>query len=1203
MSRWIWLAAAVAFFAPRPLAALTLPANFQSTTALSGLSLPTAVAFATDGRVFVAEKSGLIKVFDSLTDTTPEVFADLRTNVHNFWDRGLLGLALHPDFPATPYVYVLYTYDAVPGGSAPRWGTAGASSDGCPSPPGPTTGGCPVTGRLSRLEAAGGGNTWTGVETPLLTDWCQQFPSHSVATVTFGPDGMLYVSAGDGASFTQVDYGQLGSPPACSGPNCTPVNVCNDPPSTPGASPPIVPTTADAEGGSLRAQDLQTLGTPATDPVGYNGSVLRVDPITGAAAPGNPLAGSSTPGADRIIAYGLRNPFRMTLRPGTNEVWIGDVGWGTWEEIDRITSPTAGVLNFGWPCYEGAAQNGGFPAVPICANLWANPSATTAPVYAYRHDQRIAAGEVSCTTGSSAIAGLAFYSGAEYPAPYQGALFFTDYNRRCIWAMLPGAGGEPDANNRVVFADGLSGGAVQLEAGPNGDLFWVNFDLGRIERIRYVDTNHAPTAVVQASPTSGVAPLHVQFDGSASSDPDAGDTITFAWDLDGDGQYNDSTAVSPTADYSTPGTYTVGLRVTDNHGKFGTASIVITAGNTAPAVTITAPASTLTWHVGETIAFSATATDGQDGTLPASAFTWRLIVDHCPSNCHQHIIEDFPGIDAGTFIAPDHDYPSALTLEVTVTDSGGLTDSASVQILPETVDLTFASVPAGLVVVVGPVTAATPFVRTVIVGSGNTVTAPSPQSDGTQVVVFGSWSDGGTQTHEVIAPAAPATFTATFVTAPSCGNGTVDPGEQCDDGNSTAGDCCSPACQFETAGTVCRAAAGACDLAETCSGTSGTCPTDAKRSDVCRPAAGACDVPESCDGTHDDCPADGLVPADTVCRPAAGPCDAGETCTGSSAACPTDTKRSDVCRPAAGACDLPESCDGTHDDCPADGLVPADTVCRPAAGPCDAGETCTGSSAACPADTKRSGVCRPPPVPATSPSPATAPTTTAPPTPEHGRLSTRQHRLRPRGDVRRRARRLPRRHRRARRRPRRPLQRRRPVHGRAARARAEAHPQPAPRPGGQPEAPLERGRHRDRSHRSDRPRRTAPRRGCRGPPGPGRHPPRRPLRRSHTDRMAYGLEWVPLPPPRGDPGDHEALAPRPRWRTRLAATRRPGQERELPGDRQPATAPGHARARPAHGPDGPLRGGGFRRPAGAAGMCHGRERERRAMSVRSAKRR
>jgi hypothetical protein len=201
------------------------PTGFSDTVAISGLVQPTAVAFGGDGRVFVAEKSGLINVFDSLSDTTPTVFADLRTQVHNFWDRGMLGLTLDPQFPTRPYVYALYTYDAVPGGTAPRWGTAGGTSDGCPNPPGATADGCVVQARLSRLTASG--NQMTGSEQVLVTGWCNQFPSHSIGTVTFGPDGALYVGAGDGASFNYTDYGQTN-------------NACGDSPSPAGTD--LAPT-------------------------------------------------------------------------------------------------------------------------------------------------------------------------------------------------------------------------------------------------------------------------------------------------------------------------------------------------------------------------------------------------------------------------------------------------------------------------------------------------------------------------------------------------------------------------------------------------------------------------------------------------------------------------------------------------------------------------------------------------------------------------------------------------------------------------------------------------------------------------------------------------------------------------------------------------------------------------------------------------
>jgi glucose/arabinose dehydrogenase len=97
-----------------PPADAAVPDGFADETVFAGLTHPTVVRFSPDGRVFVAEKSGLIKVFDGLTDATPDTFADLRTQVHNFWDRGLLGLVLHPQFPTDPRVYVLYTYDAPP---------------------------------------------------------------------------------------------------------------------------------------------------------------------------------------------------------------------------------------------------------------------------------------------------------------------------------------------------------------------------------------------------------------------------------------------------------------------------------------------------------------------------------------------------------------------------------------------------------------------------------------------------------------------------------------------------------------------------------------------------------------------------------------------------------------------------------------------------------------------------------------------------------------------------------------------------------------------------------------------------------------------------------------------------------------------------------------------------------------------------------
>jgi glucose/arabinose dehydrogenase len=287
-------AAVVAQASPDPAAASTLPNGFRDSVVLSGLTNPVVMQFAPDGRIFVGQKNGVIKVFQSLTDTNPVTFADLSGEVHDYWDRGLLGMALPPNFPTDPHVYVLYAYDAAIGAAPPTWG------DACPTPPGATTDGCLISGRLSRLQISG--NVMTGTEQVLINDWCQQFPSHSLGTLLFGRDGYLYVSGGDGASFNNVDYGQYGN-------NYTAdrANPCGDPPGSVGTA--LSPPTA--EGGALRSQSVRRTDGPAT----LDGAVLRVDPATGAGVPGNPFISSPDANARRIVAYGLRNPFRITQRP------------------------------------------------------------------------------------------------------------------------------------------------------------------------------------------------------------------------------------------------------------------------------------------------------------------------------------------------------------------------------------------------------------------------------------------------------------------------------------------------------------------------------------------------------------------------------------------------------------------------------------------------------------------------------------------------------------------------------------------------------------------------------------------------------------------------------------------------------------------------------------------------------------------------
>jgi glucose/arabinose dehydrogenase/PKD repeat protein len=736
----------------RPAAASTLPTGFHDSVVLSGLVNPTVLQFAPDGRIFVGQKNGVIKVFQSLTDTNPVTFADLSSKVDDYWDRGLLGMALPPNFPTDPHVYVLYAYDAPIGGTAPRW------NDACPTPPGPTTDGCLVSGRVSRLQISG--NVMTGTEQVLINDWCQQFPSHSIGTLLFGRDGYLYVTGGDGASFNNVDYGQYGNTYVGDQ-----ANPCGDPPGAVGT--PLSPP--GAEGGALRSQSVRRTDGPAT----LDGTVLRIDPATGAGVSGNPFFASPDANARRIVAYGLRNPFRITQRPGTDELWVGDVGWNTWEEINRVVTPaSATASNFGWPCYEGSSPQSGYQGagLNLCSSLYSTPGSVIAPYYAYNHGACVV-NYTGCHTGGSSITGVAFYQGGSYPTQYNGALFFADHTRNEIWAMLPGTNGLPDPSRLQSFVGvdatgGAAGHPVDLKIGPGGDLFYVDMDDGTVHRITFAAANQPPTALITADPTNGPVPLTVSFDGTGSSDPE-GRPLSYSWDLNGDGTFGDATGPTASYTYTTAGVYHPSLRVTDDQGASDTASVTVTAGNTAPTGVIDSPTSSLTWKVGDTINFSGHATDPQEGTLPASALTWSLILHHCftPTDCHTHLIQTINGVSSGSFTAPDHNYPCWLELQLSARDSGGLTSATSLRLDPKTVVLTFKTNPGGLVLtdlVVNEAPSATPFSITVVVGSANSVSAPSPQQFKKSTYFFTSWSDGGAQSHTITAPAVNTTYTATY---------------------------------------------------------------------------------------------------------------------------------------------------------------------------------------------------------------------------------------------------------------------------------------------------------------------------------------------------------------------------------------------------------------------------------------------------------
>ena len=723
-------------------------AGFQDEPVIAGLEEPSNFRFAPDGRVFVAEKTGKILVYDSIEDDTPQLFADMRTKVYDTGDRGILGLALDPNFPAKPYVYVLYTYDHILGDPAPppKWGSAGSSGDPCPELRGSDA--CVVSGRLVRLTAEGdhaAGGVLTPLEQPLVEGWCQQFSSHSIGDLQFGPEGALYASGGDGASFSHVDHGQLGEPE----------NPCGDP--------------VD-EGGALRAQDVRT---PA-DPTGLNGAVIRIDPETGEGWPGNPLASSPDANARRIVAFGLRNPFRFVIDPATHEVYVGNVGWNDFEEIDRFNPSAEVPYNSGWPCYEGPERQLNYEGahLSLCESLYADPGAASSPFFYYRHRQGLAAGDPCLDFRGSAISGFAFYGEGPFPPSYQGAMFFSDSVRGCIYAMFPGSDGRPDPSTVTTFmthSDPYSG--VDLEVGPDGDLYYSSlytekegneFEPGAIHRISYFSGDKPPVARLSVDHQWGPEHLEATFDASGSSDAD-GDPLEYEWDLNGDGIYEDA----PTADSTVTETFdddenhTVSVRVVDPSEASSVARVTVYPGDTPPEPTISSPAPTLEWSVGQPISFEGSAEDAEDGDLPATSLDWVSRLYHCPQACHAHPLQAFPSVSSGSFLAPEHDLPSHIELTLTAVDSRGLSARSRVELEPRIANLEIVSSPAGVTLGAGLLSQPAPFPLSLIAGTKVLLSAPPSAVVAGVAYDWKRWSDGDARVHEVV-PAGSTRYEAVY---------------------------------------------------------------------------------------------------------------------------------------------------------------------------------------------------------------------------------------------------------------------------------------------------------------------------------------------------------------------------------------------------------------------------------------------------------
>ena len=336
-----------------------------------------------------------------------------------------------------------------------------------------------------------------------------------------------------------------------------------------------------------------------------------------------------------------------------------------------------------------------------------------------------------------------------------------------------------------VSVAGASSLRLNLNSGANADWDHADWALARVDCGSGSDTT--PPTITGQAPLSGAAGVAVATNVSATfseaMNPATLTTSTFTLVQQGTStplaatvSYASQVAtLDPTTDLAASTTYVATVKggasgAKDVAGNALAADVswsftTIAGANQPPAPVIDTPVLGTNWKSETSSCSRATQRTPEDGLLLPTALSWSLVIQHCPSTCHTHPIQSWLGVVGASFNAPDHEYPSYLELRLTATDSAGASTTTTLRLDPQTVVLNFGSSPSGLQLAVNSSASTTPFTRTVILGSTNTLSAITPQTLSGTSYTFSGWSDGGAQTHDVVAPVGGATYTATYGTA------------------------------------------------------------------------------------------------------------------------------------------------------------------------------------------------------------------------------------------------------------------------------------------------------------------------------------------------------------------------------------------------------------------------------------------------------
>ncbi|MFC6023412.1 ThuA domain-containing protein [Plantactinospora solaniradicis] len=624
----------------------TVWGNFEKRTLDDNTVDPMALAVAPDGRVLYVQRGGQLKIFKPSTNTTVTAGT---LSVYTGGEDGLTGMALDPNFATNGYVYLYH---------APASSTTDVN-------------------RVSRYTLSGDTLNLSSevriIDIPAYRDRTFPEPGHTGGYIEFGPDGNLYIGTGDD----------------------TPPNLD---PNWQGYAP------LDWRSGKANLDAARSAGNTND----LRGKLLRIRPSTsgGYTIPsGNLYPQGTAQTRPEIYAMGFRNPFRFSIDPANGWVYLADYGPDRnppttnrgpegLVELNVIKSPG----NYGWPFCHGDNQpyapynpdTGVVGAKFNCAapvnNSPNNTGLTSlrpvvAPQIWYGYGTSPTFPELG--SGGSAPMGGPVYrydpanpSATKFPPYYDGVHFFYEWSRNYIKEVHFDSATAVTRTNPFL-PGGNFNKPMDLEFGREGSLYlleWgTNFGGGNSDsglyRIDYIQGGRSPIAKATGTPTSGNAPLTVQFSSTGTADPDPGNTLSYQWTF-GDG--TSSTATSPSHVYTSNGNYTAQLKVTDNTGKTGFANVQITVGNTAPVVTITTPASGGMLTFGDKVPYQISVSDPDGTPVDCTKVILNPALGH---DDHAHETTDYPGCSGtiSTDLLGGHPDGANLfyVLNARYTDNGG----------------------------------------------------------------------------------------------------------------------------------------------------------------------------------------------------------------------------------------------------------------------------------------------------------------------------------------------------------------------------------------------------------------------------------------------------------------------------------------------------------------------------------------------------